>query len=198
MGVSDDQINSIVERVIEKLGKREPGVSTPLTSKTTISKPFEVPKREVVENLLGCYQNVEDAINASEKACAEYKSVAVRTRVKMIEAIRNICRTHVKDLARMAVEETKMGRYDDKITKNLLAINKTPGVEDLQPTAFTGDDGLTLLERAPFGVIGSITPSTNPTETIICNAIGMIAGGNAVVFNTHPSAKKVSNFTVNG
>ena len=49
---------------------------------------------------------------------------------------------------------------------------------------------------APYGVIGSITPSTNPSETVICNSIGMIAGGNAVVFNPHPNACKTANYAV--
>ena len=85
----------------------------------------------------------------------------------------------------------------NKLRKNRLVIDKTPGVEDIEPQAFSGDDGLTIQERAPFGVIGSITPCTDPSETIICNGIGMIAGGNTVVFNPHPSAKKTSIFTVN-
>ncbi|MEW6056660.1 MAG: aldehyde dehydrogenase, partial [Bdellovibrionota bacterium] len=59
-----------------------------------------------------------------------------------------------------------------------------------------GDDGLCLIEYAPYGVIGSITPTTNPSETVINNGIGMVAAGNAVVFNPHPSAKRVSNRTV--
>jgi acyl-CoA reductase-like NAD-dependent aldehyde dehydrogenase len=80
--------------------------------------------------------------------------------------------------------------------KNKTAISKTPGIEILKPIAFTGDDGLTLHERAPFGIIGSITPSTNPSETVINNAISMIAGGNAVVFNVHPGAKNTSRFVI--
>ena len=80
--------------------------------------------------------------------------------------------------------------------KNKLAIDKSPGIEDLKPEVDTGDGGLTLYEMSPFGVIGSITPSTNPTETIICNTIGMLAAGNSVVFSPHPSAKKVSVFIV--
>ena len=60
----------------------------------------------------------------------------------------------------------------------------------------TGDHGLTLMEPAPFGVIGAITPSTNPTSTIICNAIGMLAAGNTVVFCVHPLAKQCSMMTV--
>ena len=73
---------------------------------------------------------------------------------------------------------------------------KTPGLEDLRPQAVTGDHGLSLIEPAPFGVIGAITPVTNPTSTIICNAIGMLAAGNTVVFNVHPSAKACSIATV--
>jgi acyl-CoA reductase-like NAD-dependent aldehyde dehydrogenase len=82
------------------------------------------------------------------------------------------------------------------VVKNRVAGEMTPGVEDLKPVTFSDDHGLTLVERAPYGVVGSITPSTNPTETIISNAIGMIAAGNSVVFNPHPSAKRVSAFTI--
>jgi aldehyde dehydrogenase len=95
-------------------------------------------------------------------------------------------------LAYEAWQETGMGRYEDKMEKNLLVADKTPGPEILQPIAWSGDRGLTLTERAPYGVIASITPSTNPTATIINNAIGMISAGNAVVFNVHPMAKGVS------
>ena len=85
-----------------------------------------------------------------------------------------------------------MGRWEDKVIKNELAIKKTPGVEDIVPHTFSDDHGLALVEHAPYGVIGSISPSTNPIASIISNCIGMIAAGNSVVFNTHPAAKKVS------
>jgi len=80
----------------------------------------------------------------------------------------------------------------DKKTKTSLAARKTPGVEDVEPTAWSDEHGLTLLERAPYGVIGAITPVTNPLATITSNSIGMIAAGNSVVFNVHPGAKGVS------
>ncbi|RZK03781.1 MAG: aldehyde dehydrogenase EutE, partial [Flavobacterium sp.] len=96
----------------------------------------------------------------------------------------------------MAVQETSFGRYEDKINKNHLVINKTPGTEDLPSKSLSGDQGLVLWERGPFGVIASITPCTNPTETIICNGIGMIAGGNSVVFCPHPLAKNVSVYCI--
>ena len=106
--------------------------------------------------------------------------------------MRETARKHVAQLAKLAVDETGYGRADDKVKKNLLCIDKTPGPELLQPIAFSGDDGLTVIERASYGVIGSITPTTNPTETIINNGIGMVSGGNAVVFNAHPYAARTS------
>ena len=99
-------------------------------------------------------------------------------------------------LAEMAVSETGLGRASDKITKNLLVINQTPGIEDLEPFVWTGDHGLTLVEWAPYGIIGAAGPSTNPSETVINNGISMIAGGNAVVFAPHPSAKRTCQTTI--
>jgi len=110
--------------------------------------------------------------------------------------MRRAARENAQILARLAWEETGMGRLEDKIEKNLLNANKVPGPEILAPTAWTGDDGMTLVEYAPYGLIGSITPSTNPTSSVICNAIGMVAAGNAVVFNAHPGAKTCTNLTV--
>ena len=74
---------------------------------------------------------------------------------------------------------------------------KTPGTEDITTTAWSGDRGLTLVEMGPFGVIGAITPCTNPSETVLCNTMGMLAGGNTVVFNPHPQAIKTSIYAIN-
>ncbi len=103
---------------------------------------------------------------------------------------------NLEEISKLAVEETTFGRVEDKIEKNRLAALKTPGIEDLEPTAYSDDNGMTLMERAAYGVIGSIIPSTNPTSSVINNGISMIAGGNSVVFNPHPMAKKSSCFTV--
>jgi len=103
--------------------------------------------------------------------------------------MRQAMRENESVLAKAAFEETGLGRWEDKIVKNRLVTDRTPGLEDLTAVATTGDNGLTLVEPAPFGVIGAITPVTNPTSTIICNSIGMLAAGNSVVFNVHPYAK---------
>src|SRR5262249_45069549 len=139
----------------------------------------------------GVFDDLDSATAAAQAAQRAWADTSLETRAKVIEAMREVTRRNVEQLASMAVEETGLGNFKDKIQKNLLCANKTPGIEILRPQAYTGDHGLMLLERAAFGVIGAITPSTNPTETIINNGIGMVAGGNAVVFNVHPSAKRV-------
>ena len=118
-------------------------------------------------------------------------------REKIISNIRKKTKENAEILARMGVEETGMGNVGHKILKHHLVAEKTPGTEDITTTAWSGDRGLTLIEMGPFGVIGAITPCTNPSETIICNTIGMLAGGNTVVFNPHPAAIRTSNYAVN-
>ncbi len=148
------------------------------------------------KNLKGVFDTMEEALEAVSKAYVQYKSYTVEQREKMIAEIRKLTLSEAEEMAKLGVEETGMGRVSDKIIKHQLVANKTPGTEDLEPRVKTGDQGLTLVEMAPFGVIGSITPSTNPSETVICNSIGMIAGGNAVVFNPHPNAKNIANYAV--
>ena len=145
---------------------------------------------------LGIFPDVDSAVNAATTAFRQLDLLPLARRQDIIRHMRQAARDHAQVLAYEAWQETGMGRYEDKIEKNLLVADKTPGPEILEPTAWSGDRGLTLTERAPYGVIASITPSTNPTATIINNAIGMIAAGNAVVFNVHPSAKMVSAHTV--
>jgi aldehyde dehydrogenase len=144
----------------------------------------------------GVFATVDDAVGAAHLAHLTLVAMPLEKRKEIIANIRKRCAEQARILSEIAVEETGLGRVEDKIKKNLLVIHKTPGPEILQPISFTGDGGLALIERAPFGVIGSITPCTNPTETIICNGIGMVAGGNAVAFNTHPSAKKTSAYCI--
>lgn len=138
----------------------------------------------------------EEAVANAKAAFEQLCDMSLQDRGRLIDAMRSTCREHARELAIMAHEETGYGHVEHKLQKNLLAANHTPGIEDLQPRAFTGDNGLTLIEQAPFGVIGSITPSTNPTSTVINNAISMIAGGNAVVFNPHPAAKRCCQHTM--
>ncbi len=153
---------------------------------------LDIEKKECCESKNGVFHTVEDAVAAAKKAQRELFDSRLEVRDKIIKSIREHLANYVQELAELGVAETGMGRVADKALKHQVTLEKTPGVEDLRAFAFSGDDGLTVLELTPYGVIGAITPSTNPSETIICNSIGMIAAGNAVVFAPHPGAKKTS------
>jgi propionaldehyde dehydrogenase len=144
----------------------------------------------------GIFENMEDAINASIKTQRKVRQLPLEFREKIIANIKKKTIENAETMAEMGVKETGMGRVGDKILKHKLVAEKTPGTEDIKTVAWSGDRGLTLVEQGPFGVIGAITPSTNSSETVICNTIGMIAGGNTVVFNPHPGAIGVSNYAV--
>jgi acyl-CoA reductase-like NAD-dependent aldehyde dehydrogenase len=206
-GLDEKRIQEIVEKVMARLGganlpatpleaiDRAVVKTTPLPKAPAYGQPLpsEMKHRNirVPAARMGIFPDVDSAAKAARKAFEQYDKTPIETRNRMIEAMRATTLKHVKELAEHAVAETNLGRADDKIKKNTLVATKTPGTEILKPISFSGDHGLTVLERAPFGVFGAITPTTNPTETICNNGIGMLAGGNAVVFNTHPSAWRV-------
>ncbi len=184
---TDQQIGQIVEKVIARLategalpGGRGPTVHTPRYG----------------EGQNGIFTDPDAAVRAGRAAFEQVQRTSLDTRARAIEAMRVVGRQLTHELSRMAVQETGLGRVEDKIGKNLLVANRTPGLEDIYPTGHSGDHGLTVDERAPYGVICSITPCTNATETILNSGISMLAGGNTVVFNVHPSAKNVNNYFV--
>jgi len=142
----------------------------------------------------GAFMTMDEAIAAAQLAQIQYRHCSMQDRASFVAGIRQVFLQEevLQSISRMAVEETGMGNYADKLLKNRTAAQKTPGLEDLATAALSGDGGLTLTEYSAFGVIGSITPTTNPTETIINNAIGMLAAGNTVVFSPHPRSRQVS------
>ncbi len=174
MITSENQIKNIVEQVLKNIKVK----NVPVQSTSSYSGD-------------GIFNSMEDAVLAAKEAFYKYTSVSLETRIKIIETMREAAAFNAEKWARMAQEETGMGRVADKIAKNNLVIAKTPGPEILVPEVQTGDRGLTLTERAPYGLIAAITPSTNPAATIINNSISFLSGGNSVVYNFHPAAKNV-------
>jgi acyl-CoA reductase-like NAD-dependent aldehyde dehydrogenase len=188
------QIETIVEQVMAELGQGERvRHGPPPLAITTHSPPSVGHPLKYGTNL---FPDLDGAVAAARQAFFQLHELPLELREAMIAQIRRTARENAQVLAYEAWQETGLGRYEDKIQKNLLNANKMPGTEFLTPTAWTGDRGLTLVEWAPYGVIGAIIPSTNPTSTVICNTIAMVAAGNAVVFNAHPGAKACSNHAV--
>jgi propionaldehyde dehydrogenase len=180
MSVSKEELSLIVQEVMKKLGDSSSS-NVGLSAKPAGN---------------GFFVSVDEAVSAAGKAQKQLVDLPLAIREKIIANMRKRSMEKVEELSKLANQETGYGRIEDKIQKNKLVIEKTPGVEDLLPDARTGDYGLTLIEKAPYGVIGAITPSTNPTASIINNGISMIAAGNAVVFAPHPAAVKCSQFAI--
>ncbi len=220
--ISEEKLSELVEKVVERLAN-EGGRETQLRkTPASVNPPFGCDPLKRGERTQseqgaarvggmqgaasgsgargglgrGVFSDLDSAVSSAQRAFQSYQGMGLKGRFAVIAAMRERAHREVENISRMAVEETGLGRYDQKLIKNRLVIDKTPGPEILDPWAQTGDDGLMIEEYAPFGIIGAIAPTTNPTETVICNAIGMLAAGNAVIFNAHPSAKKVSAYTV--
>lgn len=140
MQINEAELNSIVKAVIAKL---EGGAQT--------------------EQADGIFDDMNDAIAAAKESQKVLQRMPMDFREKIISNIRKLTMENAETLARMGVEETGMGNVGDKILKHQLLAQKTPGTEDIKTEAWSGDRGLTLIEMGPFGVIGAITPSTNPS-----------------------------------
>jgi acyl-CoA reductase-like NAD-dependent aldehyde dehydrogenase len=200
--LDEQRIQEIVERVVARLGSSVPATPAEAVERAAQNfpkaygqpHPSEMKPREVrvPRAKEGIYPDVDSAVKAARRAFEVWERTPLEVRDKVVAAMRETTLRHVRELSQYAVEETGLGRVEDKIKKNTLCATKTPGPEILRPIAYTGDHGLTIVERAPYGVIGAVTPTTNPTETIVNNGIGMVSGGNAVVFNVHPGAARTS------
>jgi acyl-CoA reductase-like NAD-dependent aldehyde dehydrogenase len=203
------RINDIVQRVVGRVQRGETAASfTPLSTPppsgvptSPSATPFTPPSPAVRApgpaagsggpgGDEGIHETMDGAVVAAQWAHERLADLTIESRERIIAALRKMTLEQAEHFSRMALEETGMGRLETKILKHVLIGTKTPGTEDLRPTAWTGDNGMTLVEYAPFGVLGAITPSTNPTSTVICNGIGMVASGNGVVFNGHPAARR--------
>jgi len=188
--LTQQQIDCVAAQVVQYLRTDIRPVEKPTP------KPIAASGESNVVAGAGIFNTINDAVKAAQLAFKNLSSMTLEKRKEIIANIRKLMFEYAEDLAKKAHEETGLGRIEDKILKNKLVTEKTPGPEFLDPRALSGDRGLTLMELAPYGVIGAITPVTNPTSTIICNSIGMISAGNSVVFNVHPSAKNVSIYNV--
>lgn len=177
--LTDRDIDEIARRIAADIRASGGQAILPVPGQTASSVPHG----------LGIFSTVDEAVAAARAAQPQFAALKLAHRARILDAIRKTMLENAEVLAKAAHDETGYGRYEDKVMKNRLVTEKTPGIEDLTPIATTGDHGLVLVEPAPFGVIAAITPTTNPTSTIICNTLGMLAAGNAVVYNVHPYSK---------
>ncbi|MBM3709827.1 MAG: aldehyde dehydrogenase family protein, partial [Actinobacteria bacterium] len=175
MAVDESQIEKIVREVVNNL-----------IANSKVSTLLEA--GVLTESADGLFNRIEDAIAAAKNAQARFINMGREVRFKIVDAIRKASLAEKKRLAQMTVEETKLGRVEDKIRKIEVAALFTPGPEDVEIKTYSDEKGVIIVQGAPFGVIAAITPMTNPAPTIINNTICMISAGNSVVYLPHPSA----------
>lgn len=184
MEISEAKIAQIVSKVLEQVQKNEPN---PLNSLNLNIQPA---------GDLGVFHEINAAVKAAAAAQRELANLSLDKRAEFIEAIREVSIKNAKEWARLAYEETGMGRVADKTQKNINSARLSPGIEDLKTNSATGDNGVVLVDRAPYGVIASIEPATHPVACLINHAITMIAAGNSIFFLPHPKGLRAAHTVV--
>ncbi len=174
MQISEELIRSVVSQVIREV---RGAAAAPTTGSA---------------GRYGIFDDANEAVAAARKAFEQLRERSLEDRKKAIAHIRRISISQCEELGTMEMNETKIGRLQHKIEKLKTLGEKVPGTEFLTTQAYSGDRGLAVIEHAPFGVIGAITPVTHSLPTITGNAVSMIAGGNTLVVNPHPSGRKVA------
>jgi aldehyde dehydrogenase len=177
MQVTDELIRGVVRQVLAQMRNGTPPAGSGRNGQATGR---------------GVFNDVESAVKAAVAAQREFESRGLEDRRKAIACIRKICLEQAEQLGRDELEETKIGRLVHKIEKLKVIADRIPGVEFLRTDAFSGENGISLQEYAPFGVIGAVTPVTHSLPTLACNAINMLAGGNTLVVNPHPGGARIA------
>ncbi len=180
MQINETLVRNVVEQVLAQVGNHR---ATGNGSGNGTSQK---------KNRFGIFTCPNEAVEAAHEAFEQLSQRTIEDRKRIIDHIRRISIDQCVELGTMEMEETKIGRLEHKIAKLKTLGEKTPGVEFLRSEVFSGDKGLAVIEHAPFGVIGAITPVTHSLPTITGNAVSMIAGGNTLVVNPHPSGKRVA------
>jgi aldehyde dehydrogenase len=175
MQAAENTIRQVVQEVLAQLGKT----------------PYVSGGGKSADGAFGVFKTVDSAVDAATDAFHKLTDAGVEARRKAIDCVRKITGEQAEELGRLEFDETRIGRLDHKIEK-LKIVKLVPGVEFLKTDAVSGDHGLTLTEYAPFGVIGAITPVTHSLPTLAGNVISMIAGGNTLVVNPHPSGARIA------
>ncbi|MEM9657020.1 MAG: aldehyde dehydrogenase family protein, partial [Planctomycetota bacterium] len=177
MPLNETLIRDVVRQVLSEI--------SPKDASTSASRPGLVGRH-------GVFTCPDEAVTAARRAFEKLSERSIDDRKRMIDHIRRISIDQCVELGTMEMEETKIGRLEHKFEKLQTLGERTPGVEFLRSEVFSGDRGLAVVEHAPYGVIGAITPVTHSLPTITGNAVNMIAAGNTLVVNPHPSGKKVA------
>jgi aldehyde dehydrogenase len=181
MQITDELVRGVVQEVLAQM--RSPAPPAGGNGRKT---PAPATGRH------GVFADVDAAVKAAAAAQREFERRGLEDRRKAVDCVRKVCAEQAEALGREEMDETKIGRLPHKVEKLKVVAERIPGVEFLRTEAFSGENGISLQEYAPFGVIGVITPVTHSLPTLACNAVNMLAAGNALVCNPHPSGARVA------
>ena len=137
-------------------------------------------------------QEVRDLVANAKKAQRELAEFSQEKIDRIIYEIAKDCAANAQKLAKMAVEETGFGVWEDKVLKNLLGSTITyESCKDMKTVGVIKEDKAAgLIEvGVPMGIVAALIPSTNPTSTTMYKSIISIKAGNAIVISPHPNAK---------
>ncbi|EGY80504.1 aldehyde dehydrogenase [Peptoniphilus indolicus] len=149
-----------------------------------------------MEKFRGVFNSVQETIESVSLAFKTYREFGISDREEIVREIRKELLKHVNVLAEKTIDEICMGDIASKKQKIKLAIERTPGTEDLYTEVITRDKVMTLYELSPYGIACAIQPSTNPCATVINNVIGLLSAGNGVIICPHPRAIETTKFLV--
>ncbi len=184
MEIDETLVRNVVEQVVARLKSNgQAPASAPGARLGSVGGGYQ--------GRFGQFTCVDEAVAAASEAFERLSERTLADRKRMLDHIRRICREQYVELGTMEMEETKIGRLEHKLEKQH-GVAETLGVEFLRSEVYSGDHGLAVIERAPFGVIGVITPVTHSLPTLTCNAVQMIAAGNTLVVNPHPGGRRVA------
>jgi aldehyde dehydrogenase len=196
-------VQDVVAEVMRRLGDGRAGGNGGVRAGETVaaerSKRIEAERHphraDVPVGQYGIFSDVDDAVSAATEAQRKLVRLPLDDRDAIVKLIKSIAKQKAEEWGRIELEETKIGRLDHKIEK-LQILELVPGVEFLQTNAYSGGNGMCLEEFAPFGVIGVITPVTHSVPTLTANVINMVASGNSIVANAHPSGVNCASIAV--
>ena len=141
--------------------------------------------------------SINDLVERARIAQAKYESFSQQQVDAVVRDIGKFVYDNAESLAKMAVEETEMGSYEDKILKNKGKARVIwNNLKDKKSRGVIGEDNETNLVfvAKPMGVVAAVTPVTNPIVTPMCNGMFALKTGNAVIFASHPKAQKCAEY----
>lgn len=180
--MNNKNINEIIKKILDEYEKkknnREELKSISLEDNYNLSE-------------YGIYENIEYILKKTNASQKEYEKKKLAFREHIVTKIKEELKENIHRISELFVSLKDIGNIKDQITKNLISINSTPMLEDLKTDVYTGDNGLSLVERSPFGVVIASISDNDPIASTINVVISSLIAGNSIVIVTPEYNKQI-------